>query len=206
MVSFKKLLFTVCLGLFASNVHADIAKEVAPYTVVPTSTISPISIATVKVDAEVATAHRFLSDSSLRRELYGSQLIGDFRDALAHGLNKVAHNFILRFINLRDIKLGFKLEFDDGATILVMPDAQLETLVVLEGATRDSDKNTIPTNRDMLAGRYTYTSAEGYMSMKQYLEINFAITELPEKMCTKYTLDCSDNGRELSCSLSTCEG
>ena len=166
---------------------------------------SPFDLGTVNIIYPEYTAHDFMSNSQIRNNLYNAHIRQNLYGNLAPSLNKITDTLSLGALNLKDLKLGYKLVFPDGSSVLVVPDLTNETLVIHEGSAKDGDNNTIPTNRNSIAGTYAFSNYDGYTSMRQYLENIFGITGLTDMMCTSYVMNCTFSGNVLTCSVPRCQ-
>lgn len=168
------------------------------------SSSSPLNLGTITIIHPQNSAHDFISNSQLRNELYDAHIRMNLFN-IAPVVNKITDTLSLGALNLKDLKLGYKLVFPDGSSVLVVPDLTNETLVIHEGSAKDADNNTIPTNRNSIAGTYSFSNYNGYSSMRQYLENIFGVTGLTDRMCRSYVMNCTFNGSTLTCSVPTCQ-
>lgn len=168
------------------------------------SSSSPLNLGTVTIIHPQNSAHDFISNSQLRNELYDAHIRLNVYN-IAPIVNKVTDTLSLGALNLKDLKLGYKLVFPDGSSVLVVPDLTNETLVIHEGSAKDADNNTIPTNRNSIAGNYSFSNYDRYSSMRQYLQSIFGVTGLTDRMCRSYVMNCTFNGNTLTCSVPPCQ-
>lgn len=168
------------------------------------SSSSHLNLGTVTIIHPQKSAHDFISNSQLRNELYDAHIRLNVHN-IAPIVNKITDTLSLGALNLKDLKLGYKLVFPDGSSVLVVPDLTNETLVIHEGSAKDADNNTIPTNRNSIAGTYSFSNYDGYSSMRQYLENMFGVTVLTDRMCRSFVMNCTFNGNTLTCSVPTCQ-
>lgn len=139
----------------------------------------------------------------MRNNMYESHIaLGVYN--IAAIANRITDTLSLGALHLKDLKLGYRIEFPDGSSILVYPNLSSRTLDMAENTARDADNNTVPTNRNMITGSYHFSNPESYQNMRQYLETMFGVSVFNNMTCTSYVMICSFSGTTLTCTVPRC--